>query len=408
MSKKPVKPKKSKTFPKQLSLFDCSDNDEGDISQKDEDEESRPKQLSGLAKEAATKYKATPKVAVPAEPNIKVSQLPQIRVYVGITNDPYDGIRQAKQRWKRNPDSSEVVFDSRPTELATEYASPGLKDLFAPEEEYLRGRGGLLNIAVFVNLLRCYGTLAKWSDEFYKETGTKPISSFRFIPPTPHTPVGKLWEVLGMPGLTDKSPKNLWTSGMMDFQSRIVTPLLMVNSSNRNEVLSDVHDWLDYISERTGRQTQKKLWNLVCEVVKNLIDHGQRGVFGASVWPSGQIEILWSNPIDHLSGWWPPDDNAFGLANSLLSSQGGGMPYIYNDLLPCYKGVLIINWKTHYLVFRSAGKDDDKNTSSNKPINFSIMGLQPRSKAYLPRSILFTLHLFCPETRNRSSKNASS
>lgn len=371
--------------------------------------QSQTRQPSAFAKEAATKYKVTP-IVEPTKPTFEVCQsrraveevnstfdvcqTTQVPVYVGITFDPCQGIREAKQRWKKNSVPSEVVFDCRPLELAPEYASdPRLDELFAPEEEYLLGRGGLLNIAVFVNLLRCYRTLAKWSDDVYNETGTKPISSFKFIPPDPNTPVGKLWEVLGMPGLTERIPRNLWTSGVMEFQSRIVTPLLMVNGSNRKEVLLCVQDWLGYISDRLGTQIENQLWKVVCEVVKNIVDHGHRGLFGLSVWPSGQIVILWSNPIDHIHDW-PPDDTAQGLANSLLSHKGAGMNYIYDTLLPRYKGVLIINWKTHHLIFRSAG-------------DFSIIGLKPRSEAFLPRSILFSLQLFCPETRNRSAQNAS-
>jgi hypothetical protein len=355
----------------------------------------KTRQSSGVVKEATTQYKVTPKVAPPVKQNLDVCQMAQIQVYVGITFDPCQGIREAKHGWKKNLVPSEVVFDCRPLELAPKYASePKLDELFAPEEEYLLGRGGLLSNAVFINLLRCYGTLAKWSDDVYNETGTKPISGFRFIRPDPNTPVGKVWEVLGMPGLIDKPPRNLWPSEVMGFQSRIVTPLVMVNSGNRNDVLRDVHDWLDYISDRLAPEmVDNTLWRGVCEIVENLVDHGHRGLFGLSVWPSGQIEILWSNPIDHINNW-PPDDTAKGLADSLLSHKGGGMNYIYDDLLPRYKGVLIINWKTHNLIFRSAG-------------DFSIMGLKPRSEAFLPRSILFHLHLFCPETRDRSAQNAS-
>lgn len=75
------------------------------------------------------------------------------------------------------------------------------------------------------------------------------------------------------------------------------------------------------------------------------------------------------------------------MAKGLLDSQGAGINYIYDGLLPTYKGVFVISWKTHHLIFRS-GKD------------FSIIGHKPRSEAYLPRSILFHLHLFCAETRN--------
>ncbi|MCC5644249.1 hypothetical protein LC607_15100 [Nostoc sp. CHAB 5824] len=397
----------------QLSLFDSSvcGEDTSSASSPTPLLHSQTKQPSGLVKETATAYKVTTKVDSSFQVATAIEQLPQISVYVGITFNECQGMREVKQRWKINPVPSKVVFDCRAIELATEYACEArLTELLEPEEiylqeTYLRGGGGLLNIGVFVNLLRCYGTLHKWSRDMHKATGTKPIIDFEFIPPDVNTPVGQLWKVLGMHGLTQKIPKNEWID-VMDFQSRIVTPLLMANKSNRKPVLHYVQEWLDFISDRIDNKTHNKLWQLVCEVVKNLIDHGHRGVFGVSIWPSGHIEIIWSNPIDHLSDWWPPDDNAVGLANSLLGSQGGGMPCIY-DLLHLYQGVLIINWKTHHLIFRSSGKNEEEKNLFNKPPSFSIMGLQPRSEAFLPRSILFHLHLFDQEKRNRSSNNAS-
>lgn len=386
---------KHQPSPGQLSLEDLPE-----FWSKGTNQESRaslllPEKSPGCTKEAANKYQIIPKTVKSLVNTFDVPQLDQIPVYVGLTFDPCQGIREVKQKWKRNRVPSEVVFDCRPLELAPKYATePKLDELFAPEEKYLLlGRGGLLSSAVFINILRCYGTLAKWSQDVHKETGTKSISQFKFIQPDPDNRVGKLWDVLGMSELTKKKPQNAWTSsGELEFQSRIVMPLLMVNSSNRNDVLTDVQDWLNYISKRLG-STQYRLFKVICEVVKNLVEHGERGTFGVSIWPSGQIEILWSNPIDHLIDWWPPEDTAHGLANSLLSLKGAGMRYIYEDLLPTYKGVLIVNWKTHNLIFRSAG-------------DFSIMGLHPRSDSFLPRSILFHLHLFCPETRNRSSSNA--
>lgn len=348
------------------------------------------KKSPSFAKKAVAKYQITPKTLNSLVGTFHVPQLNQIPIYVGLTFDPCQGIREVKQRWKRNSVTSEVVFDCRPLELASKYATePQLDELFAPEEEYLLGRGGLLSNAVFINVLRCYGTLSKWSKDVYKKTGIETIKNYNFIRPNANTRVGKLWDVLGMSELTKIKPQNAWSSsGELEFQSRIVTPFLMVDSSNRNVVLEQVQDWLDYISERLG-VTQLRLLKVVSEVVKNLVEHGQRGTFGVSVWPSGQIEILWSNPIDHLIDWWPPENTAHSLANSLLSLKGAGMRYIYEDLLPTYKGVLIVNWRTHNLIFRSAG-------------DFSIMGLHPRSDSFLPRSILFHLHLFCPETRNRS------
>lgn len=382
--------------PGQLSLEDLPGFWSKGTNQESTASQLLPEKSPGFAKEAATKYQVTPKTLDSLVETFHVPQLNQIPIYVGLTFDPCQGIREVKQRWKQNPVSSEVVFDCRPLELAPKYATePKLDELFAPEEEYLLRRGGYLNNAVFMNVLRCYGTLAKWSQDVYEETGIQPIQKFNFMRPKSNTPVGKLWDVLEMPELIKKNPQNVRTSsGELEFQSRIVTPFLLVESSNRNDVLRDVQDWLHDISNRIGNKTPYRLFKLISEVVKNLVEHGQRGTFGVSIWPSGQIEILWSNRIDHLVDWWSPEDNAKSLAKSLLSTKGAGMPYIYEDLLPTYKGVLIVNWKTHNLIFRSAG-------------DFSIMGLHPRSDSYLPRSILFHLHLFCPETRNRSSSNAS-
>lgn len=403
--------KNNKYSPGQLSLFDSSVWEE-DISSPDPLSHSQAKQPSTFVKETATVYQVSTTVNYSLQVATGMNQIPQISVYVGITFNECQGIREVKQGWKRNPISSKVVFDCRPLELATEYACEArLTELLEPEEiylqeTYLRGGGGLLNVAVFVNLLRCYGTLHKWSCDMHQKTGVRPIIDFEFIPPDVDTPVGQLWKVLGMDGLTQKTPKNELID-VMDFQSRIVTPLLMVNKTNRNDVLPYVQEWLDFISDRIGDKIQYKLWRLVCEVVTNLIHHGHKGIFGISIWPNGHIEIIWSNPIDHISDWWPPDDSAVGLANSLLGSQGRGMPYIY-DLLHLYQGVLIINWKTHHLIFRSSGKkDEEEKNLLNKPPSFSIMGLKPRSEAYLPRSILFHLHLFDQEKRNRSTNNAS-
>ncbi|MFM6456972.1 MAG: hypothetical protein ACKPH7_34735 [Planktothrix sp.] len=370
-------------------------------------------------KETATKYRTsvsvlkTPEQIGETEPNRSIIQspplspnqrvVPEILVPVGITFDPCQGIREVREAWKKNPVSSEVVFDCRHLELAESYScTPNLDEFFPAEEQYLLGRGGYLNNAVLLNLLRCYGTLDKWRREVYQETGVRPISNFSFRRPDLNTAVGKLWDVLGMPGLTEKQPKNLWTADLIEFQSRIVTPFLMVDKKNRNFLNTNVQDWLDYISDRISSQTYNKLFIVVCEVMKNLVEHGNGGLFGLSIWPSGQIEIIWSNPIDHLKRWWPPDDNVKGLANSLLNSKGGGMPYIFKELLPQYKGVLIINWKTHNLIFRSTGESDNKKKLTNRLTSFDDLGFKPRSEIYLPRSILFQLNLFCPETRDRS------
>jgi hypothetical protein len=400
--------RKIKSIPGQLSLEDLPGFWEETPSMPAEATASPSRRST--AKEAVSKYQIAPletdkttsekdqnrDLSVPENHCSTLTPLPKIGVYVGITFDPCQGIREIKQQWISNPVLSEVVFDCTPLELAQEYAcQPKPDEFFSREEEYLLGRGGFVNVSIFINLLRCYETVAKWSRDFSQEPETKRIKGFQFIRPKPTTPVGKLWDVLGMEELIHKSPSNLWnnnlcSSGAMKFQSRIVTPFLMVNGQNRKEVQTCVQEWLDYLLidlKRISDETCIALWKLICEVIKNLVEHGHKGVFGLSIWPTGQIELVWSNPIDHLY-WWPPEDTPYGLANSLLSSQGGGMPYIY-DLLHRYKGLLIINWKTYNLIFELSGK-------------VQLSGLKPRTNDFLPRSILFHLHLFSQETRSRS------
>ena len=318
---------------------------------------------------------------------------PKIPIYVGITFDPCQGIREFKQKWDRNKVSSIAEFNCKPLEMTKHYAVPNKKEIYALEDFYVTGRGGLLSNKVFLNILRVYGTLAHWSQKIYRETGIKPIINFQFLAPDSTTDVGKLWNILGMNQLTQKKPNNLWLpSSDLEFQSRIVTPFLIVNENNMTFVRKKVRKWLDYIYERIGDSTYNSLLEILGEVVSNLVNHGNKGIFGISVWPSGQIEILWSNPIEHLADWWPPEDRdnpARGLARGLLESEGVGIKYIYEYVLPKYKGVFIVNWKTHDLIF-SLEKD------------FSIIGFNSRSEDYLPRSILFHLYLFCSETRKRS------
>lgn len=317
----------------------------------------------------------------------------EISICVGVTFDPCQGIREFRQKYDRDRIPSRVVFDCRHLELAEQYATSNSKEFFAPEETYLIGKGGLISNSVFLNFLRCYGTLANWSEEEYKKTGSRPIKKFKFIRPNPTTHVGRLWNVLGLETLASNRPQNIWTPDSdLKFQSRIVTPFLIVSGDNKTFIRRQAKSWLDYIYERIGDTTHNTLIKILGEVVTNLVDHGNKGTFGVSVWPSGQIEILWSNPIDHLADWWPPEDKKDpprGLAKGLLDSEGVGIKYIYEKLLPKYKGVFIVSWRTYNLIFRS-GKD------------CSITGLNPRSKDDLPRSILFHLHLFCSETRNKS------
>lgn len=313
----------------------------------------------------------------------------RLKVYVPVetTFDVSQGLREAITFWYTHKSPMDVVFDCRHLELAEAYVS-GNREAFEPEEIYLVGKGGLINTSVFINLLRCGQSLTTWSKGIKQNTGSTPIQCINFIPPSSSTKVGKLWKKLRM-----FSPFDMATPPKVgQFQSRYITPILWVDKTNEADVLRKFTGWILDISDRLGDKVQMDLIMTAGEVLTNLVKHGfAHGFYGVSIWPSGQIEIVWSNSIEHLKDW-PPDDTVGGLINGLKSGNrgGAGMSYIYNQLLPQYNGILAVNCKGNDLIFHASGK-------------YSLFSQCSKERnMFLPTSILFTLHLFCPETRDKS------
>jgi hypothetical protein len=310
----------------------------------------------------------------------------KVVVPVETTFDVSQGLREVKAFWEEHHAQLEVVFDCRHLELANAYVSSREPNIFEPEEAYLIGKGGLLNTAVFFNMLRCCMTLEAWSKQVEQQTGKSMLKGIKFEVPRPNTPVRYLWDHLGMrPYVSGKIPE------VSHFQSRYITPILWVDQTNEPDIIRSFKAWTEYISDRLSNTLKTELMMLTTEVTSNLIRYGfNHGFYGVSIWPSGQVEILWSNPIDHLKDW-PQDDTAIGLINSLQSQNGGGagMAYIYNQLLPQYHGVLAMNCKGIDLIVRSSGRYSLHSQSSHE------------RDAFFPTSILFTLHLFCPDARDR-------
>lgn len=333
--------------------------------------------------------------------------LQTVTVPVGITFDPCQGLREAKQKIAAlrseygNEVKVEVVFDARHLELVTEYAT--IPDEFSLDQFFITGKGGLLNLTVPVNLLRVAGTLWEWRRSEFHRIGFYPIE-ISYIRPSPNTLVGQLWDVLGMEGLIKRPPQNNSLQGVMEFQSRYITPLLLVKKDEvpqadikQNRVHTYFQNWIVEIEDRLGVREKYDLLQAIPEIVINVVRHGGGGLVGLSVWPSGQVEIIWSNPLAKTDPPWPPGDEPQVLAESLLASKSGGagIKFITGYLLKQYSGVLVVNWRTHYLAFRSGG-------------DISVDGLYPRSKEFIPRSILFNLHLFSSEVRIRSSRDERS
>ena len=321
-----------------------------------------------------------------AFPQAEKREGPRILVPVETTFDASQGIREVKMFWNEHRVPVEVVFDCRHLELADSYVSSRDRALFDPQESYLRGKGGLLNIAVFFNLLRCCISLQAWSDTLQQNTGLPTITLITFQEPRSNSAVGHLWNHLGMrPYVPGKTPK------VSFFQSRYVTPILWVDHMNEVEVTRKFTEWTRSIADRLSRELRTDLVMLTTEAVSNLLKYGYTGFYGVSIWKSGQIEVMWSNPIDHLQDW-PPDSTATGLINSLQGQKkgGAGMNYVYNELLPRYRGVLFINCKGNDIIAHSSGRHSLYSQSAHD------------RDMFFPNSILFQLHLFCPEARDKS------
>lgn len=138
------------------------------------------------------------------------------------TFDPSQGLHEVICAWQKQL-TPVVVFDGRYLELAEQNIHTAT-DLHAP---YIGNHGSVINLSVFLNILRCYGALSKIYSE--KTNGRLKI---RCEPPKSGTRVRELWDVLGMSSLINevsslKPP--LPTSGPLPdffFESRYVSPIL--------------------------------------------------------------------------------------------------------------------------------------------------------------------------------------
>ena len=388
MSRKITKPKPSNILPGQLTLFDLSEfsNQAVSVPYSAKLPESK-KSIS--TKEAKSAYTTNPNNSV--EIVLNTSNIKRVVVPIEIAFDVCQGIRDVKQFWVlNNKPELEVIFDARHLDLANYYVA-GNKEVFNPEEQYLVGKGGLINISTFFNLLRCKETLNDWSNDEWKKTGKRPINKFDFIPPNTNA-VKQLWNNLGMP-----DPYINSSSNVAKFRSRYITPILWVDELSEQEVFDQFSVWTHRICQKLSSNLKTDLlMQAIPEITSNLVKHGFGGLFCVAVWRSGQIEIFWSNLINHIKDW-PPEDTAYGLAEGLQKRGGGGagMKHIREKLLPRYDGVLEVNYKDIDLCFYSEGGYEILGQGSRRDESDPNNG-----NDLLPNSILFTMHLFCKQTRD--------
>jgi hypothetical protein len=279
-----------------------------------------------------------------------------------------------------------VIFDGRFLELAEQNVTSQPD----PEAPYLGPQGCILNLAVFPNILRCYGALRQWSHEERLQLNTE------CWPPRSGTRVRALWDVLDVEALFFHIQRPPGPIPLFEYQSRYVSPILLIKEGNKSTMIGKCHEWIASLADRLGSRLQNDLIVAVPEIVTNLIKYGfAGGGLIISVWPTGQVEMIWMNRVDHLPNW-PSENTATGLANAILNRDGGGsgMAYIFDDLLPHYNGTLAVNHHGNSVIFR-AGR------------YVEIYGQDRRTDLFLPRSILFTLELFARELRERSKYEAN-
>lgn len=235
-------------------------------------------------------------VAAPMS-RVALDNLPTSALIIPVesTFDTCQGIREAKIALQAH---DVVVFDARHLELA-ERSVGGASDPFAT---YVTDRGGnYMSLAPFLNVLRCSASLSRWR---IKEQ--LPPLTFAHIPPREGTKARDLWEALGMDQLFEqmRAPRTLGALPVRAFESRYVSPILVVTKANRQPVLASIHGWIDHIAPASGTLRNHLIW-AIPEIVTNLVKHGLGGLRVLSIWPAGQVEILWSNRIDHLPQWPP-------------------------------------------------------------------------------------------------------
>ncbi len=315
-------------------------------------------------------------VLIPVEPTFDVAQ--------GI-REGIEAIREAVSSGLPLAGHLKVTFDARYLELADKNA----RATSDPEEPYLSGRGVIVNLGVFLDIVRAYGALLAWhkDDKLTQHTTVE----FGLLPPGEGSRVRALWDVLGIQRFFRHLSSPADPLPVFEYQSRYVSPILRITGDNKAEMVRRCHEWLASIADRLGSDLRRDLIMTVPEIMNNLVRYGfAGGAFLISIWPMGQVELLWMNRVKDLDEW-PGEDTAAGLADACMRHRGGGsgMNYILHTLLPRYSGVLAVNHRGNNVVFQSNGHID-------------IRGTGRRHDLFVPRSVLFSLELFAPEVRERS------
>ncbi|GCE15086.1 hypothetical protein [Tengunoibacter tsumagoiensis] len=308
----------------------------------------------------------------------KTVGVPKVIIPIGTTFEPGLGIRQALVNWEANNHQMiDIVFNGHHLELAEKYASNKKYDF---TEQYIVGEGGLVNLSVFINILRCEERLRTWSKEVQQQTGTRAIRGISFDCPDENSSVGLLWKNLGSFPYSKKSDVSL-------FQSRYITPICWINKVTKKQVFEDLSKWTGYITYRIGNEFKIDLDLFLKEVTETLLTHKlAQGYICLSIWKSGQVEVIWTSYEDTVERQGIIHNSLndpVGTLNEIQSNEG--IRHIYENLLQKYHGIFVSSYKGAQFTLNSDARYTVQSRSNYE-----------RSK-FQPNSVLFTVHLFCPK-----------
>lgn len=316
-----------------------------------------------------------------SQPESSAPQSTPVSVTVAVdpTFDVGQGLREIKTHVGAG---GNVTFDWCHLALAHEYMG-GAPDPFEP---FVTERGGLVSLATPMNVFRVQGTATRWA-----HSRGVPIS-FSHVPPQSDTPARRLYDVLAVEqasrAMSGQSPMETTYSHPEEFQSRYVSPIILVDGRSKARSIQHGTEWIAAV-QQTG-QLHFDLLKLLPEVVTNLVNHGLSGSLLLSIWPLGQVDVLWCNRIRTGDPIFSDATARDAAARISHTSAGSGLSFIMDDLLLKYAGALCVNFNGADVVFYAGDRVE-------------LYHAERRSDHFIPDSVLFTLCLYSADAQRKGN-----
>jgi hypothetical protein len=324
-----------------------------------------------------------------ASMNVTQSRLsaPPVRLAsISVPVDPSFDVGQALREIKPHVGhGAQITFDWRHLELAHEYMGHP-RDL---DEGFVTERGGLVSLATPMGVFRAQACITRWAK-------SRNISvSFTHIAPQPGSPARRLYDVLDVERVIRrfKHPKLALAANVQSAQaidSRYVSPIVMVDEKSKPTAIVQLVAWIE--AARKAGDFRFDLIQLLPEIVTNIVNHSVAGAGSVllAIWPLGEVDVLWSNQIGKAATDRRSADLFDGdpdvVAERILKSEGSGMFYVLNTLLPRYSGTLGVNFHGADIVIYSGRR-------------FELFHPGRRTDDFVADSVLFDLKLYTDEAR---------